>query len=524
MADTTTEKPSTTTLADVMDFAGSNRFIRLRVKRALNLGSNTMLTSLDIGTFLLQSMVGNDPLKGAVTQRRLDMSHSQKMAVFIFKGLVNFAIDRRKQEGKGVPEEVRRIAAYLGTQPYYAWSPIVGSIRDNINDIAVEMVAADEGELVLRLRSNQLIWVVDGQHRRMAWQIVLDFLNQLVRDRKYTKSGGLAPTDMKQVADDAVSFWHEALMYYTDRFSVSIDLHFGLSIDQERQLFHDLNNLQKTVSTSQAQAFDQSNPINIFTHRLRESEMFSEAQIIEDGRVDWDSEAWMKLDQLNAINARLFLNQTTISGARPADVIPREDKAWVFWEAVTKIPNIFDRKECVAAQAALLKALARTYFEILWSRRPEGEVVAEQFLETLPTIDFSHENPLWDVEHMKDDELLKYPELTGFLPEKWRQKQIGERIDGKVRFGSRHNESILVLPGIIRYLAKLPPAERRTGEQSDGRDKSEQRQERKIDKATANLMKAIGVDQETAQLIIADARAKNSGKDRTDGQLSIVTG
>ena len=32
--------------------------------------------------------------------------------------------------------------------------------------------------------------------------------------------------------------------------------------------------------------------------------------------MDWDSEAWMKLDHLNAINARLFLNQTTISGAR----------------------------------------------------------------------------------------------------------------------------------------------------------------------------------------------------------------
>jgi hypothetical protein len=457
MTETLTEKQTATTLADVLDFAGSNRFIRVRVKRAINLGSNTMLTNLDIGTFLLQSMVGNDPLKGAVTQRKLDMSHAQKMAVFIFKGLINFAIDRRKQDAKALPEEIQKIATYLGTQPYYAWSPIVGSIRDRINDISVEVVAADEGELVLKLRSNQLIWVVDGQHRRMAWKLVLDFLNQLVRDRKYAKSGGLVPADLKQVSDDAVSFWHEALMYYTDRFSVSIDLHFGLTIEQERQLFHDLNNLQKTVSTSQAQAFDQSNPINIFTHRLIESEMFSEAQIIEEGRVEWDSEAWMKLDQLNAINARLFLNQTTISGARPTDINPREDRAWSFWEVVTKISNIFDRKECVAAQAALLKAIARVYFEILWSRRPEGEAIAEQFLEALPTIDFSHNNPLWDIEHMSDDDLSRFPEITNFLPEKWRQKQVGERVEGKVRFGSRHNESILVLPGIVRYVAKLPP-------------------------------------------------------------------
>jgi hypothetical protein len=454
MADAVAEK----TLADVMEFAGSNRFVRVRVKRALNLGTNTMLTSFDIGTFLLQSMVGNDPLKGAVTQRKLDMGHAQKMAVFIFKGLVHFVIGKRRQEGKAVPDEVLKVGEYLGTQPYYAWAPIVGSIRDEINEIAVEIVNADEGELILKLRSNQLMWIVDGQHRRMAWKIVLDYLNQLVRDRKYVKSGGLVPTELKQVSDDAVSFWHEALTYYTERFSVSIELHFGLSIEQERQLFHDLNNLQKTVSRSQAQAFDQSNPINIFTHRLKEAEMFSDAQIVEDGRVDWDSEAWMKLDHLNAINARLFVNQTTISGARPAEIHPREDKAWSFWEAVTKIPNIFDRNECVAAQAALLKAMARVYFELLWSRKPEGEAVAERYLEALPTIDFSHPNPLWDIERMDDATIESgYPNLINFLPANWRQKQIGERVAGKVRFGSRHNESILVLPGIVRFLTGLPP-------------------------------------------------------------------
>ena len=455
-----TEQVSSTTLADVIDYAGSNRFIHVRVKRALNLGTNTMLTSLDIGTFLGQSLVGNDPLKGPITQRKLDMGHSQKMAVFIFKGLVNFVIARRKQDGKVIQPEIQQIAEYLGTQPYYAWSPIVGSIRDALADIAVEIINADQGDLVLKLRANQLIWVVDGQHRRMAWKIVLDFLNQLIRDRKYVKSGGLVPSALKLVSDDAVAFWHEALTYYTERFSVSIDLHFGLAIDQEKQLFHDLNNLQKTVSTSQAQAFDQSNPINIFTHRLIEQEMFPENSVLkEDGRVDWDSPHWMKLDQLNAINARLFLNQTTISGAKPADIHPREDKAWSFWEAITKIPGMFDRNESVASQAALLKSIARVYFETLWSRKPEGEQVAEQFLDTLPKIDFSHSNPLWDIQHLDDKALSHHPDLIQHLPQNWREKQISERgVDGKVRFGSRHNESILVLPGIIRYLAKLPPA------------------------------------------------------------------
>jgi hypothetical protein len=121
---------------------------------------------------------------------------------------------------------------------------------------------------------------------------------------------------------------------------------------------------------------------------------------------------------------------------------------------------------------------------------------------------------------VKDDELLGYPELISFLPEKWRQKQIGERIDGKVRFGSRHNESILVLPGIIRYLAKLPPAERKIGEQAEGRERVEQ-EERRAGKATVELMRSLGVDRETAQFMIADAKAKSS---RIEGDEQTVAG
>jgi DNA-sulfur modification-associated len=445
------------TLADVVDFPGSNRFIYVNTKRAINLGAFTMMTSLDIGTFLHQSMIGNDPLKGPITQRKLDMGHAQKMAGFIFKGLLHYTMDRYGLQDKPVPEEVKTIAHYLGTQPYYAWAPIVGSIRNDFKDIALENSDPDKGEYVLKLRTNQMIWVVDGQHRRVAWALVRDYLNQLVRDRKYSKSGGLVPSELKQVSDDALTFWHEALTYYTERFSITIDLHFGLTIEQEKQLFHDLNNLQKTVATSQAQAFDQSNPINIFTHRLIDGELFGDAKITYDGRLDWEDEAWMKLDALNSINARLFLNQTSISGAKQPDINDKEERAWAFWETITKIPGVFGRNDSVAAQPALLKAIARVYFDILWSRKLEGQDVADQFLQKIPEIDFSHENPLWDIEHLSDEDIAKYPRLPTYLPENWREKSIGSRIDGKIRFGSRHNESILVLPGLIRYLAGLNP-------------------------------------------------------------------
>jgi len=451
------QKAAETTLADVLEFAGSNRFIELRAKRSLNLGSQTMVTTMDLGTFLVQSMVGNDPQKGPVAQRKPDMSHAQKMARFIFKGLVDFALDRWKAKGRTVPAEIEMIAKDLGSQPYYAWAPIVASIRDELKAISVVPIPESDGEMFLKLRSNQMLWIVDGQHRRIAWGLVQDYLRQLTQDRKYTKSGGLVPSELKVVSDAAVAFWHEALMHFTERFSIVIEIHFGLTIDQERQLFHDLNNLQKTVSTSQAQAFDQSNPVNIFTHRLLENEMFEGVVVAEEGRVDWEDPAWMKLDSLNAVNARLFLNQTTISGATSMEVLAREEAGWAFWTAVTQIPGIFNRNASVAAQPALLKAIARVYFEILWGRKPEGQETADTFLAALPTIDFSHGNPLWDIEHLSDEAVAEFSGLVDYLPANWRQKSIGGLIEGKVRFGSRHNESILVLPGVIRYLAKLPP-------------------------------------------------------------------
>jgi len=488
---------SATTLAEVIDYAGSNRFLRIRAKRALNLGANTMVTSLDIGSFLLQSMVGNDPLKGPVTQRKPDMGHAQKMAIFIFKGLVNYTLDRYRQANRDIPSEIDLIGRYLGSQPYYAWAPVVASIRDDVHNIGVEVVAGDEGEVILKLRSNQMLWVIDGQHRRIAWKIVLDYVNQLIRDRKYTKSGGLVPAELKQVADDALLFWHEALAYYSERFSITIDLHFGLTTEQEKQLFHDLNNLQKTVAASQAQAFDQSNPINIFTHRLIEHELFAEVKdrVTFDGRVDWEDSAWIKLDTLNAINARLLMNKTTISGAKPVEINDREDAAWSFWEAVTKIPSIFNRNESVAAQPALLKALARVYFELTWGRGADA-AVAESFLENIPRIDFSHNNPLWNIEQLTDEEVAAHDGLAPFLPENWREKSVGGKIDGIIRFGMRHNESILVLPGVIRYLAKLPPSTpstRKTGRDEAGVTTSP------AERKALNALLKIGMSEEDAR-------------------------
>jgi hypothetical protein len=39
---------------------------------------------------------------------------------------------------------------------------------------------------------------------------------------------------------------------------------------------------------------------------------------------------------------------------------------------------------------------------------------------------------------------------------RWKEKEIARTIAGKTHFGTRHNESILVLSHIVRYLADFP--------------------------------------------------------------------
>ena len=56
----------------------------------------------------------------------------------------------------------------------------------------------------------------------------------------------------------------------------------------------------------------------------------------------------------------------------------------------------------------VLKSLAKIYFEILWSRHPEGEQVAEKFLDILPKIDFSHSNKIWQLRELKEEDILKF--------------------------------------------------------------------------------------------------------------------
>jgi hypothetical protein len=88
-----------------------------------NLGRMTWAVDVTLAKLIEWSSVANDPEKGEVAQRPLDMNHARGLAVYMLKGLVNAAMARRHLQGKPIPEIFESVLHQLGSQPYFSLQP-----------------------------------------------------------------------------------------------------------------------------------------------------------------------------------------------------------------------------------------------------------------------------------------------------------------------------------------------------------------------------------------------------------------
>jgi hypothetical protein len=418
------------TLADLVSRPTGHRLIELFCRPSNNLGAITLTTSIDVGTFLNQSLVGNDPAAGHVTQRPLNKPHAIGMAAFNLSALINYTAKDVESKGAVVPDEVLEVFAHLSPKSYYAWAPLVCSVRTDFSQVLASQLPT--GEYSVKLRPDQILWVVDGQHRRKGLEYTRDWLVQMTTERKYPRLKDAFPVGMKNVGDDALLFWRKALEKFTAEFSVTSEVHFGMTINQEQQLFYFLNDLSRSVPSAIAQAFDKDNAINMFSRTLV-NDLIPEGLVSEKGQVDWDDKEWIRLDSLNTVNARLLLNHGNIDNAKSSVVAPRVEDGKAFWEAVLSIPNVTDRSKSLAAQPAMLKAIAKCFYDLKWARGSGRKALpidtADKFLAALPSVDFSHGN----------FQFRGVTKATGSLYP-----------DGTWRFAPTHNEIVPILASTLR--------------------------------------------------------------------------
>ena len=160
-----------------------------------NLGSRTFLFGLPMYEFYRMSDVANERGKNGepVAQRKLDVAHAHKLAVYILRGLVGTAIRRREKMDEGVPAHFIAIQHRLGIQPYLSLQPIVANLRSVNRDgsnVRGSIISSPLGEAAcfkVLFSQADILWIVDGQHRRKAMDLVFEFLDFVRMNQRYPK-------------------------------------------------------------------------------------------------------------------------------------------------------------------------------------------------------------------------------------------------------------------------------------------------------------------------------------------------
>jgi hypothetical protein len=240
-----------------------------------------------------------------------------------------------------------------------------------------------------------------------------------------------------------------------------------LGIQEERQLFHDLNNLAKKVEKSLALKFDSANPANRFIQTELLPDILNWEDVADGDQTNWnkDTGRWTFRD-LAATNAILFLNKTSIASATPADVEQKRDVARALWEAIAQVPGFGEpgaKSKTVLAQPVVVKALAKLVYDFGFSRRRDegSDEALDKLLSQLHLLDFSHTNKVWRFYEMTEQERIKakLAGLRDYLPEGGNTtRDIGsyDKQSGWMKFGTRHNDIYPIIGDMIRWMLQLP--------------------------------------------------------------------
>jgi len=446
-----------------------------------NLGNPGIVAAMPMHRFFSISAVANQAgLEEAgleseqISQRNLDRSHAFKLAVYMVRGLIQTLVNDFESKQQSIPKCLERIHKELGKQPYFALQPIVVNIRTcKPGGVGIKIEQSNRGYVTIYLSDNDIFWVIDGQHRRYGMQLLFEFLESISRNHAYPKRGAnlYRPSNEGQIDSDELGIWQQIFELSKTKCTVLLDIHLGLRPDQERQLFHDLNNLGKKIEAGLAFQFDDSNPVNLFIkEELLEKNLLS-CSIIDKDVIDWHKDQGsIARKDLIAINARLLLNKTTVSGAKPQDIVDKFDFAKEFWEAVDSITHFGKpgaKKLTVAAQPVVLKALAKLAYDFAFGKDKNKENF-DKLIEGIDSIDFTHQNPIWRYFELGLPERDKFGlnSLAEYLPSdaKGANRDIGgwDNKEGVMRFGAKSNDIYPIIGDMIRWSLNLPKRGKRS--------------------------------------------------------------
>ena len=477
-----------TTLSDLMQSNSSGTVRTFAGLMGDNLGYLTVKLQMSIRDFLETSWVANrsnieeseDGLFAGetVAQRNLHSGHANGLAQYTLTSLMNSEIKAMERECHDVSPKILALKEALPSGPYATLAPLVCNIRACARDYS-DLVAkkiedrngSDTGAIHLSLSGSQVLWVVDGQHRRKGFEILLNWLKDITQKGSYPKKGVYIPPphEVGQSMDQVVlGFWGRVLNAALAKSNLAIEVHLGLIAEEEQQLFVDLNNKQRSVGRSEVNSFDHSDPINLFIREDLEGSAIFPIKMSENDNPDWHNDPGdLARNVIKDVCTFLAGGKKSQSGLSPAIVNYRKSFILKFWELVAKHPSIGSqgaKSKTVLQQPVVLKALAKLAFDLAYGvpkiRDEEGlktlfEALGEQ------RIDFSHANPLWRTLFLEPSERnKKYPGLANYIYVKPGTNLDAGNWDEEnqwCRFGSRHNDIFPRIGDLIRHELQLKP-------------------------------------------------------------------
>lgn len=457
--------PPETSLQDflVTDPAAEQAFVGILGN---NMGRPTLSVTLPLTAAIERTTVFNDPESEERAQRELNLPHAHALAQFHLHGAVQAALRDPKIAGTSVEEALQQLKTAMGPQEVFATSPWTANVRgvnpNNLSTLKASVLAGSPTDqpMVLRVFFNKALWsLLDAQHRRKGGEFAYEFMRFVASWGSYPtpKSGIKGYFGLKgPISGDQRKGWAIALAAF-ERMTVNLDLHLGLDVDGERQVFADLNNKSRKVDASLSYEFDTANPIlNFIQDQL--------AYLISDGLTRAD---------LVSVNAIAFLNKTNVKGAVPLIVTSRSDTVKAMWDAIEGVEGFGAPQDSVINQIVVQKAIAKLVYDFGFARtQDESERSANQehlqtLLGNLNDVDFSHGNAVWryyadlaPASKMK----LNSSGIEAYLMRSEdgsvAHKDLGTYADGRFTFSVKHNDVYPVIADLIRFQLGLPPKAR----------------------------------------------------------------
>lgn len=479
-----------TTLADLGGFDSSEKTIP--VLAGANMGHLTLKMNLSIRELIDMTRVYNITTineldlkeQGLDAQRVLNEAHAKNLARYIVIGLVETNIRRLKRLEQGVSLRVSDLQGQLGKSEYSCLQPFVTNIRDcepGGKDLIVERIEERikggdisklDGVLKVVLTSKHIMSVVDGQHRRYAFDLVMKWLTEINNMKKYPAKGVFNPEDTllegEYLDAEIFEFWRQVLDLAIKESFVTVECHLGATAIQERQIFSDLNSKGKTVDLSQSLEYDSSDAVNVFIKkRLIEEEIIKFGTVVKDSSNWQEDEGVLLRKDLNPITALCMFGKASTKNFSPSMVSKRNAIAEKFWVTIQKVKGFATkgaRTKTVAAQPVVLKAIARLAYELAHGKGGmQNEKNLGELWKAIETgkLDLSHNNDAWrSLILSAADRAKSMPGVSGFV-----HVPSGTNLDAGtydeehcwVRFGSKHNDIYPRIGDLIRYQLGFDP-------------------------------------------------------------------